>query len=86
MKKLIYMFLLLLPLLQACSDNEIGGETDDSEKVEVSIQTQVETKTTVVTSLGDGDEMNVYAKAMDRWMPLIWFRTFALQIRMESGA
>lgn len=44
MKKLIYMFLLLLPLLQACSDNEIGGETDDSEKVEVSIQTQVETK------------------------------------------
>ena len=63
MKKLIYMFLLLLPLIQACSDNEIGGETDDSEKVEVSIQTQVETKTTVVTSLGDGDEMNVYAKS-----------------------
>lgn len=62
MKKLIYMLLLALPMIQACSDDEPATENEGGNQVEVSISTQVETKATVVTALGDGDEMNVYAK------------------------
>lgn len=62
MRKLIYSVLLLLPLAQACSDDTPGSENEGGNRVEVIITTQVETKATVVTALGDGDEMNVYAK------------------------
>lgn len=62
MKRLIYSVLLLLPLVQACSDDTPGTENVGGNQVDVVITTQVETKATVVTALGDGDEMNVYAK------------------------
>lgn len=62
MKRWIYSALLLLPFLQACSDDTPGAEDKDGNQVDVIITTQVETKATVVTALGDGDEMNVYAK------------------------
>lgn len=64
-KKLIYIIGLSLPFgLQACSDDEPGTNNGEGggNQVEVVITTEVETKATVVTALGDGDEMNVYAK------------------------
>lgn len=63
MKNLFYILLFLLPCMQACSDDEVSGTIDDGDKIEVTLQTQVDTKATVVTALGDGDEMNVYAKS-----------------------
>lgn len=64
-KKLIYIIGLSLPFaFQACSDDEPGTDSGEGggTQVEVIITTEVETKATVVTALGDGDEMNVYAK------------------------
>lgn len=64
-KKLIYIVGLSLPFaLQACSDDEPGTGSGEGSgnQVEVVITTQVETKATVVTALGDGNEMNLYAK------------------------
>lgn len=62
MKNLFYILLFLLPFMQACDKKETDP-TIEGDKVEVTLQTQVETKAAVVTALGNGDEMNVYAKS-----------------------
>lgn len=70
MKKYVSL-LWMIPSLglsfQGCSSdpNEEPLPADDS-KVTVMIATQVQTKATVVTQLGDGDAMNVFAKSYNK--------------------
>lgn len=70
MKKYVSL-LWMIPCLglsfQGCSSdpNEEPLPADDS-KVTVMIATQVQTKATVVTQLGDGDAMNVFAKSYNK--------------------
>lgn len=70
MKKYVSQFWMIVCLglsLQGCSSdpNEEPLPADDS-RVTVMIATQVQTKATVVTQLGDGDAMNVFAKSYNK--------------------
>lgn len=64
MKKYIYMMMAggLIALAACSKENELNDEPNNGNQVTVGITTEVQTKAAVVTGLGDGDEMNVYAK------------------------
>ena len=55
----------LVLLLAACSEDKITEDTD-TDKVEVSITTEIQTKATVTTTFEKDDAMNLYAKAYGR--------------------
>ncbi len=60
-KKYLTLACTLLAL-SACGDDQAPEENPGDSKVDVIIQTEVQTKATVVTALDDGSEMNLYAK------------------------
>lgn len=64
--KLKYIFLLpALAVLGACSDSkENGGDNGPADgAVEIKLTTSVDTRAAVTTDFGNGDAMNLYAKA-----------------------
>lgn len=64
--KNLYLFVSSLVLLFAACSSDPITDNPDSDKVEVTITTEIQTKSTVTTTFKDGDAINLYAKSYGR--------------------